>query len=173
MMQTGRATVIDLSLSPIAGQSLFRLALWNDAARARIGDGLGVPLPGPCRAVAHDGVRLLSLEQDHWLVACATPAAESWCRRIEALAGADAALVEVGAALVGRRLVGTGWRDLLMIGGVFDAEDTGFGAGCVARTVMHHSPLLIDVITADCADAYVPASHAMEFFGFWEAEIAR
>jgi hypothetical protein len=33
--------------------------------------------------------------------------------------------------------------------------------------------LLVDVIAADCAHAYVPASHAAEFFGFWEAEIAR
>lgn len=173
MMPPGTAIVIDLALTPITSQTLFRLALWDDAARARISAGLGVPLPGPCQTVDGAGLRLLWLESAHWLIACATADADTVRARIQGFIGSDGSLVEVGAALVGRCITGNGWRELLMIGGVFDAENPGFGAGAVARTVMHHSPLLIDVIAVDRVHAYVPASYADEFFGFWDAEIAR
>lgn len=172
-MQTGRAIVTDLSLSPITEQSLFRLALWDEAARARLGTGLGVDLPGPCRAITAGSQRLLWLEHGHWLVACATAAAAKVHAHIADLVGNDGTIVEVGAALVGRSLIGSDWRGLLMVGGVFDAEDPGFDPGSVARTVMHHSPLLLDVIAGDHVNAYVPASYAGEFFGYWHAEIAR
>lgn len=173
MIPPGNAIVIDLALTPITGQTLFRLALWDDAAHARIGAGLGAPLPGPCRAVDIAGQRLLWLESAHWLIACLTTDADAVRNRIERLVGTDGSLVEVGAALAGCRITGNGWRELLMIGGVFDAEDLGFGPGAVARTIMHHSALFIDVVTADRVHAYVPTSYAHEFFGFWYAEIAR
>lgn len=165
--------MIDLGLTPITGQTLFRLALWNDAAAARIGAGLGTQLPAPCRSHTIEALRLLWLETGHWLIACASADAHSARQRLESLAGTDGSLVEVGAALAGRAITGAGWRDLLMVGGVFDAENPGFGPGSVARTIMHHSPLLIDVIAADHVNAYVPASHAEEFFAFWDAEVAR
>ncbi|MEY2884202.1 MAG: Sarcosine oxidase, gamma subunit family [Pseudomonadota bacterium] len=172
-MQTGRAIVTELSLSPITGQTLFRLALWNPAARSRLGAGLGADLPGPCRAITTGAQRLLWLEQDHWLVACATTEAATVQAQMAGLIGSDGTIVEVGAALVGHSLSGGDWRGLLMVGGVFDAEDPGFGPGSVARTVMHHSPLLLDVIAADHVNAYVPASYAGEFFDYWRAEIVR
>jgi heterotetrameric sarcosine oxidase gamma subunit len=172
-MPPGNAIVIDLRLTPITGQTLFRLALWNGAAAARIGTGLGTQLPAPCRSHTIEAMRLLWLETGHWLIACASADADAFRQRVESLAGADGSLVEVGAALAGRCITGGGWRELLMIGGVFDAENPGFGPGSVARTTMHHSPLLIDVIATDRVHAYVPASYADEFFGFWGAEIAR
>ena len=172
-MRMGRATVTDLTLAAIEGQTLFRLALWNDAASQRIGAGLGTTLPGPCRATTIAGLRWLWLELGHWLCTCATADAEAQRERLETLVGSDGSLVEVGAALVGRRVTGSGWRALLMIGGVFDAEDPGFGPGSVARTTMHHCPLLIDVITEDCIHAYVPTSYAAEFFAFWDADAAQ
>jgi heterotetrameric sarcosine oxidase gamma subunit len=165
--------VIDVSLAAISGQTLFRLALWDDGARARIDTGLGVPLPEPCRAVSAQSLRISWLEDGHWLIACGDDAADRVLGQLETLVGSDGTLVEVGAALAGRSITGASWREFLMIGGVFDAEDPGFGAGSVARTVMHHSALLIDVIAADRVHAYVPASHAEDFFGFWDAEIAR
>lgn len=165
--------MLDLALAPITGQTLFRLALWDDAARARIGTGLGAQLPGPCQAVEIADQRLLWLESAHWLIACATADADTVRTRIERLAGTDGSLVEVGAALVGRCITGSGWRELLMTGGVFDAENPTFGPGAVARTVMRHCSLLIDVITADRVHAYVAASYADEFFAFWDAEAAR
>ena len=165
--------MIDIALATIAGQALFRMALWNNAAGARISAGLGAALPEPCRAVVVGGLRISWLEDAHWLIACADDATDTVRGRIEALVGSDGTLVEVGGALAGRSITGPGWREFLMIGGVFDFEDPGFGPGSVARTVMHHSALLIDVIAADCVHAYVPASHAEDFFGFWDAEIAR
>lgn len=172
-MLPGNAIVTDVTLAPITGQTLFRLALWDAAARARIGDGLGTALPGPCRAVDAGDRRLIWLEDEHWLIACAVADAAATSILVEALAGDGGMLAEVGAALVGRRVSGAGWRELLMIGGVFDAENPGFGPGSVARTVMHHASLLIDVITDDAVHAYVPASYANEFFGFWDAEAIR
>ncbi|MBC7519672.1 MAG: hypothetical protein H7268_01050 [Sandarakinorhabdus sp.] len=165
--------MIDAALSAITGQTLFRLALWNDAGRARIGDGLGAALPGPCRSIMAGTERLLWLEDRHWLVACANADAAAVLNRVQGLVGDDGTVTEVGAALVGRCITGTGWRELLMIGGVFDAENPGFGPGSVARTIMHHSPLLIDVVAETRVHAYVPASYAGEFFAFWDAELAR
>ena len=172
-MPPGTAIVTDLTLTPITGQTLFRLALWDDAAKARIGAGLGAALPGPCRAISVAGQRWLWLEAGHWLISCADAEASAVRHQIEALVDGDGALVDVGAALNGRCITGNGWRELLMIGGVFDAEDPGFGPGSVARTVMHHSALLVDVIAADRIHAYVSASYAEAFFGFWTAELGR
>ena len=173
MMLPASAIVINLVLTPITGQTLFRLALWDDAAAARIGAGLGTQMPAPCRSHGIAAMRLLWLEDGHWLIACANADAETVRHRIEALVGTDGSLVEVGAALSGRCISGAGWRALLMVAGVFDAENPGFGLGAVARTIMHHSALLIDVIAADQVHAYVPASYAEEFFAFWDAEAVR
>jgi heterotetrameric sarcosine oxidase gamma subunit len=160
-------------MTPVTGQAMFRLALWDDGAREAVEAALGARLPPPCRATSGGVLRLLWLESGHWLVTCPAASADAVEDRVEAALADTGTIVEVSAALAGRQLHGTGWRDLLMIGGVFDAEDPGFAPGCVARTVMHHASLLIDVVTDTHANAYVPASHAAEFFGFWEAAIRR
>jgi heterotetrameric sarcosine oxidase gamma subunit len=173
MIRQGNAIVIDVKLTPITGQSLFRLALWNDDARARVGAGLSATLPPPCRAIDAGALRVSWLEGDHWLIACAREQANATLELLSAVAGTDGTIVEVTAALQGCRISGPGWRDLLMIAGVFDAESPDLVAGSVARTVMHHSAVLIDVLAADSVHAYVPSSYAEEFFAFWEAAVVR
>ncbi len=156
-------------MAAVTGEAMFRLALWDDGARQAVEAALGTRLPPPCRATTSGALRLLWLEAGHWLVTCPAADADAVQARIEAALAGTGTIVEVGAALAGRQLHGRGWRDLLMIGGVFDAEDPGFAPGCVARTVMHHASLLIDVVTDTHANAYVPASYASEFFDFWDA----
>lgn len=159
----------EVALTPIIGNTLFRLAIWDESGLIRLANGLGADLPLPCRSCTLDDVRLLWLEADHWLISCASELSSDVKRRFAALVGDAGTIVEVSAALVGRRLSGPGWREFLMIGGVFDVEDIAFSTGSVARTVMHHSALLLDVVTADQCDVYVPASYSAEFFAFWDS----
>lgn len=165
--------MINVELAPITGQALFRLALWNDDGRARVGADLAAALPPPCRAIDAGALRVIWLEGDHWLIACPQDQANATLALLAAVAGTDGTVVEVTAALQGCCISGPGWRDLLMIAGVFDAESPDLVAGSVARTVMHHSSLLIDVLAADRVHAYVPSSYAAEFFAFWAAAIVR
>jgi heterotetrameric sarcosine oxidase gamma subunit len=169
MMQRGIAIVTEVTMAPIMGNTLFRLAIWDESGLTRLANGLGADLPLPCRSCSIGDVRLLWLEAGHWLISCASELSSDVKRRFETLLDDAGTIVEVSAALVGRRLSGPGWRELLMIGGVFDAEAPAFAPGSVARTVMHHSAVLLDVVSADQCDAYVPASYSAEFFAFWDA----
>ncbi len=170
MMPPGIATVIDFAITPITDRAIFRLALWNKAPALRIA---GAALPAPCRAITSGDLRILWLEAGHWLITCPTATATETAASIAAQIGDNGTLVEVGGALAGRQLRGGGWRELLMFGGVFDAESPGFAPGCVARTVMHHASLLIDVVADDHVNAYVPASYAEDFFPFWESRVGK
>ena len=58
-------------------------------------------MPGPCRAVDAGDRRLIWLEDEHWLIACAVADAAATSILVEALAGDGGMLAEVGAALVG------------------------------------------------------------------------
>jgi len=156
--------VIEVTLNPIIGRALLRLIDWSlDAApaanRPSVGDVLML-----------GDVRIAGIEPGQWLVSCPLEAAAS---AAQLFAGADTAIVDISGSLTGVRIEGAGWRDLLMIGGVFDAEDRAFTTGRVARTVMHHAPLLIDVAGDDAAEAWIPASYAGEVLATWHKAAAR
>lgn len=87
--------------------------------------------------------------------------------------GDDGAVAQIGGGLVRATLRGPGWRSLLMVAGVFDAEDPGFGPGAVAATVIHHVPVWIVPTAAAACDVYFPASYASGLIGLWTAAIAR
>lgn len=87
--------------------------------------------------------------------------------------GDGGATVAIGGGLVRATLTGPGWRALLMLAAVFDAEDPGFGPGDSAATVIHHVPVWIVPLAADCAEVYFPASYARGLVDLWTAAIAR
>ncbi len=159
MIPKAHATVTELALTPIIGHAMLRLVRLDAAQHP------GLPPPG--RAVDSAGCRIRWVEPGHWL-ATGQPAA------LAAIAvDVDLARFDVSGSLTGMAVIGEGWRELLMIGGVFDAEARTFGPGCIARTIMHHTPLLIDCIGDDRVEAWVPPSHAAEFFDFWHNTVAR
>lgn len=146
---------------------LYALELWGDleAAQARVDAALYFPLPAPGRASGDVSQFALRLEPALWWLG--GPQLDL-ARTDLALAG-DGALTAVGGGLVRVRLTGAGWRALLMIGGVFDAESPAFAPGCVAATVIEHVMVRLHAIADDACDAYVPASHAADLLHFWGA----
>ncbi len=87
--------------------------------------------------------------------------------------GPGASLTAIGGGLMRATLTGPGWRALLMIAGVFDAEDPGFGPGDCAATVIHHVPVWIMPVATDCAEVYFAASYAAGLVDLWTAAIDR
>ncbi len=87
--------------------------------------------------------------------------------------GDNGTTVAIGGGLVRATLTGPGWRQLLMLAAVFDAEDPGFGPGDCAATVIHHVPVWIVPLAADCAEVFFAASYARGLVDLWTAAIAR
>jgi sarcosine oxidase gamma subunit len=85
----------------------------------------------------------------------------------------DGAAIDVTGAFSRLRITGAVWRELLMIGGVFDAESATFTTDCIAGTVIHHLPVRLDVIDAQTVDAYTPPSYAAEMAHHWRAAAQR
>ncbi len=54
-----------------------------------------------------------------------------------------AAVSDVSGAWRRIDLTGPGWRERLMIDGLFDAESPGFAPGCVAATLLRHAPVML------------------------------
>ena len=76
------------------------------------------------------------------------------------------AVTDVSGGFRRIRVHGPLWRELLMIGGVFDAEH-GFPVGSTAGTVIHHLPVRLDAVDAGTVDAYVAPSYAEELLHHW------
>ena len=79
---------------------------------------------------------------------------------LEDALGAHAAVSDVSGAWRRIDLKGAIWREVLMVDGVFDAEDAGFGPGALAATVLHHAPVMIHVRSEEEASVYVAPSFA-------------
>lgn len=85
----------------------------------------------------------------------------------------DGTLTPICGGLVRATLTGPGWRALLMVAGVFDAENPDFGPGDCAATVIHHVPVWIAPLAADCAEVYFVASYAEGLIDLWTKAIER
>ena len=59
-----------------------------------------------------------------------------------------------------------------MEGGVFDAENPAFTAGCSAATIIEHVSMRLHVVSDDACDAYVPLSFSKALLHFWEQAVA-
>ena len=92
------------------------------------------------------------------------------CDRLEALETRIAdhgALAPIGGGLVRATLSGPGWRSLLMIAGLFDAENSAFTTGSVVSTIIHHIAVRIAVTSAESCDVYFTASFAPALIELW------
>jgi heterotetrameric sarcosine oxidase gamma subunit len=152
-------------------ERLLAIEVWGD--RAAVDARFGAPLPLPGQSTDLGGLRILWWEPGIWIVRM-----DSGSQRDLELALADAlsgegAMSDLSGGFVRIRLSGRLWRELLMIGGVFDAESQDFGPGSVAGTVIHHMPVRLDVISQGTADAYVPPSYAENLIDHWTRSQAR
>jgi heterotetrameric sarcosine oxidase gamma subunit len=116
--------------------------------------------------MTQNGSRVMWWEPKVWLVrGTSTDFAE--------VLAEESAAIDVTGAFSRLRITGPDWRELLMIGGVFDAESPTFGPDCIAGTVIHHLPVRLDVIDAQTVDAYTPPSYAAELAHHWEVAARR
>ena len=155
--------VTDVSITLLAPVPLYALEIWSNgpAVDARFENASGFPLPRPGRSDASDVLRLIRFEPTVWLV-------EGNISKLQDIVGDDGALTAIGGGVVRVRLSGSGWRSLLMEGGVFDAESRGFSSGCSAATVIDHVAVRLHVVNDETCDAYVPASFSAGLLHFWE-----
>ncbi len=151
--------------------ALIAIDLWGAAedVAARLDCGL----PAPCRALAWGEHRILWWEPTVWLVRAPRSEREATLEILTAAVGDDGAATDLSGAFTRIRITGEGWRDLLMIGGVFDAEAPSFGMGSVAGTAIHHMPVRLDVVDETIVDAYTPPSYAEALLGHWRRSLVR
>lgn len=79
------------------------------------------------------------------------------------------AAAPIGGGLVRATISGPGWRALLMLAGVFDAEHPDFTTGAVASTILHHVPVRLAVTSETACDVYFAASFAPTLIALWTA----
>jgi heterotetrameric sarcosine oxidase gamma subunit len=173
MIRPERAIMIDVGDDRLRVQikppaTLLALEIWG--AQAAVERGLGASLPQSCRSADLNGSRWLWWEPGVWLV---RGDAERLRSSLEDAVGDHGAVTNLSGGFVRIGVMGALWRDLLMIGGVFDAESPSFGPGSIAGTVIHHMPVRLDVIGEDAVEAYVPPSYAGDLMHHWTRSAAR
>ncbi len=157
----------EVTLTVLPAAPLHALEIWRNAAEvARRFAGAGLDLPRLGRSNwgqlgGSAGLCLIRYEPTVWLV-------EGDIAPLPALLETDGALTAIGGGVVRVRLSGTGWRALLMEGGVFDAESADFAVGCSAATLIDHVAVRLHVVHADACIAYVPASFSAGLLHFWQ-----
>jgi heterotetrameric sarcosine oxidase gamma subunit len=161
------------ALGPAA---LIAVDVWAglDAAAARLGESLGGELPGLLRSAdLGAGWRAVRVEPTVWWLGGPLTALEARLAAVETTLGEDGAAVDLSGGFVRLEVAGPAWRELLMIGGVFDAEDPAFGPGSTAGTVLHHASVRYDVVDDQRVHILVAPSYAQDLLGRLGAAAAR
>lgn len=153
----------EVAITTLPAAPLHAFEIWSapEAVARRFEAATGFALPAMGHAEGHDALKLIRTEPTVWLV-------EGDAAALPAILGEDGALTAIGGGLVRIRLQGPDWRELLMEGGVFDAENPRFGPGCAASTVIDHVNVRLCVVADDICDAYVPLSLSAALLHFWE-----
>jgi heterotetrameric sarcosine oxidase gamma subunit len=159
----GSAIVSDVDIAILPPAPLHALEIWGNpqTVAARFAAARGFALPALGQSGGDALSTLIRFEPTVWLV-------EGEIAGLEAILGEDGAITAIGGGIVRVRLGGSGWRKLLMEGGVFNAESASFAKGCSAATIIDHVNVRLHVTEADACMVYVPASYASDFIAFWE-----
>lgn len=159
--------MIDVTITPMPPAPLFALEIWGNASAvtARFAKAKGFTLPPMGKGESNAGLTLIRFEPTVWL-------AEGDVEGLADILAGDGALTAIGGGIVRVALAGTGWRRLLMEGGVFDAENPRFGPGCSAATIIDHVNVRLYVVSENDCIAYVPASFAHDLDTFWHSAAA-
>ena len=153
----------DVTITALPSAPLHALEIWGDATamakRFQAATGFALPVMG--QSAVGDALRLIRYEPTVWLV-------EGDASALSNILADDGALTAIGGGVVRIRLSGQGWRTLLMEGGVFDAENPDFAAGCCAATLINHVAVRLYVVNEMTCDAFVPLSYSKALVHFWE-----
>ncbi len=153
----------ELTVTPLPAAPLFALEIWSNpvAVAKRFKAATGFALPPMGRSDGTEALRLIRYEPTVWLV-------EGDVTALPDVLGDDGTVTAIGGGIVRVRLSGPRWRELLMEGGVFDAENAGFALGCSAATIIDHVAVRLHVINEDNCIAYVPLSFSTGLLHFWQ-----
>ena len=153
----------EVPIAALPAAPLHALEVWSNPAEVaeRFKAATGFALPPSGRANGSDAMRMIRFEPTVWLV-------EGDAAALPAVLGEDGAITAIGGGIVRVRLSGTGWRSLLMEGGVFDAETPGFAPGRSGATIIDHVNIRLHVETENACVAYVPASYSTSLIHFGE-----
>lgn len=155
-----------VTLREIVAWDLVQAACWRgrDARlHAAVTESLGsAPPAGPCRCAGDGGIEVMTVApQRLW---CLAPVGDP---RLATLAGALAAdtgcITPLGHSHVRVRLSGPAARRLLAREIAIDLAPAAFPAGRIARTSMHHVPVLLQCLDAGGTgvfDLYLPRTYA-------------
>ncbi len=153
-----------LEIAILPSEALKQIEIWGDLAAVE--RRLGATLPTAGRSTTLNGSRIMWWEPKVWLV-------RGLYADLADILADDGAAIDVTGAFSRLRITGADWRELLMIGGVFDAESPAFAPDCIAGTVIHHLPVRLDVIDPETVEAYTPPSYAAELAHHWHAAARR
>jgi heterotetrameric sarcosine oxidase gamma subunit len=176
MIRPERATVLErpddrLPIVVSPPETLLALEIWGD--QAVVEHRLGAALPPSCRSATSGSRRLLWWEPGIWILRTTVEDRAALEPLLAPAVGDEGAVTDLSGGFIRIRISGRHWRDLLMIGGVFDAESPSFGPGSIAGTVIHHMPVRLDVVSEGAVDAYVPPSYADDLLDHWRRSAAR
>lgn len=149
--------------------AVHALELWDPAGAARIAAVLGHALPPAGRSAGLAGQWVIRQQPLVWLLDGAGFDAAALGDAL----GDHGALTAIGGGLMRARIVGPGWRGVLMQDAVFDAEQPAFAPGCTASTLIAHVAVTLHVTAADTCEALVPASYAEPLVERWARLAAR
>lgn len=156
-------------LTPAPAATLLTFEVWSnaDAFAARFEAAFGAPPPSPLRSADYGKTRILWTEPNVWIAVVSPAEAPALAERLTAALAEDGALTEVTGAYARLTITGPGWRELLTVGAMFDAEDPAFAPGCAVATVYDHAPVRLDVVGPDTVIAWTAPSYSQGLFSFW------
>ncbi len=157
----------EVAITALPAIALHQLEIWSDpiAVSRRVEAYCGFPLPAMGRSAKNNTLSLVRFQPCVWLV-------EGEASLLAPCIGDDGALTAIGGGIVRVELSGTGWRTLLMEGGVFDAESPSFAVGCTAATIINHIDVHLHVGGDHRCIVYIPASFSDSLLHFWRAALA-
>ena len=164
------------TVAPLERAALIAVDVWSGhgGAAARLGRTLGGALPGPLHvSELTGGWRALRVEATVWWLAGPLRDLETSLDAVEAALGVDGAAVDLSGGFARLEIAGPAWRELLMTGGVFDAEDPAFGPGSTAGTVLYHAGVRYDVLDERRVHILVAPSYAHDLLDHLRAAAAR
>jgi len=160
-------------IETLAPCALIAVDVWGDlaAVAGRFGAG-GLPALGRS-ADLPPGWRAIRVEPTVWWLAGRLESLEETLDRTTKTLAQDGAATDMSGAFARLAIRGPHWRELLMFGGVFDAEDPRFAPDGTAGTLLHHTAVRYDVVAPDRLILYVAPSYAADLLHHLRAAAQR